>query len=162
MRHSEYSDRDYGFGQQVLALRTASNLTQSGLAELLGISRRAVVGWETGVSHPSPQHLKHFIKLCCQRNNVFHSGQEAEEIRNIMEEAEGSGHMLPGYEGYGRLLRRSAETKHMSCGLLTSGEKPLELAPLEGSRSPVRSLGLRQLDVGACGLLPPKPPMSES
>lgn len=322
MRHSDYSDRDYGFGQQVLALRTASNLTQSGLAELLGISRQAVVGWEAGASYPSPQHLKHFIELCCQRN-VFHSGQEAEEIRalwqnsrvrvpldetwlvrlleeqhesptapasrlrsssaasetptpgpltdwgdapevatfygrtaelallgdwlldqrcrvvsvlgmggmgkstlavtlmhqvadqfdaviwrslrdappcepllddllrlltgepltilldslerrltllfeylrtrrvllvldnleSIMEEAEGSGRMLPGYEGYGRLLRRAAETKHMSCVLLTSREKPLELAPLEGSRSPVRSLGLRQLDASACELL---------
>ncbi len=322
MRHSEYSDLDYGFGQQILVLRTASNLTQSGLAELLGISRQAVVGWEAGASYPSPQHLKHFIELCYQ-HNAFHTGQEAEEIRalwqnsrvrvpldetwltrllakqqespaapvpllrlppvdpdgpvpgqvtdwgdapevatfygrqeelallsdwvldqrcrvvsvlgmggmgksalavtlmhqvadqfdavlwrslrdappceplldellrvltgeplpmaldslerrltllfdylrarrvllvldnleSIMEEAEGSGRMLPGYEGYGRLLRRAAETKHTSCLLLTSREKPVELAPLEGNRSPVRSLRLRQLDSGACELL---------
>lgn len=322
MRRSEYSDRDYGFGQQVLVLRTASNLTQSGLAELLGISRQAVVGWESGASYPSPQHLKHFIEVCCQHNG-FHSGQEAEEIRalwqrsrvrvpldetwlanllenqhesaaapasllraakvasdvrppgpltdwgdapevatfygrkdelallsdwvagqrcrvvsvlgiggmgksalavtlmhqvadqfdavlwrslrdappcesllddllrlladepltmaldslerrltllfeylrtrrvmlvldnleSIMEEAEGSGRMRSGYEGYGRLLRRAAETKHLSCVLLTSREKPLEIAPLEGNRSPVRSLRLRQLDAGACELL---------
>lgn len=322
MRHSEYSDRDYGFGQQVLVLRTASNLTQSGLAELLGISRQAVVGWEAGASYPSPQHLKHFIELCYQ-HKAFHSGQEAEEIRglwqnsrvrvpldetwltrlleeqhesraapaswlrgppvapgdpepgpltdwgdapevatfygrqdelallsdwlleqrcrvvsvlgmggmgksalaatlmhqvadqfdavlwrslrdalpcepllddllrvlageplpvaldslerrltllfeylrtrrvllvldnleSIMEEAEGSGRMLPGYQGYGRLLRRAAETKHISCVLLTSREKPMEVAPLEGNRSPVRSLRLGQLDAGACELL---------
>jgi WD40 repeat protein/transcriptional regulator with XRE-family HTH domain len=322
MRHSDYSDRDYGFGQQILVLRTASNLTQSGLAELLGISRQAVVGWETGASYPSPHHLKHFIELCHQRN-AFHSGQEVEEIQalwqnsrvrvpldetwltrllekqhespaapavllrsppvdpelpkpgqltdwgdapevatfygrqdelallsdwlleqrcrvvsilgmggmgksalavtlmhqaadqfdavlwrslrdappcepllddllrvlagepltvaldslerrltllfeylrtrrvllvldnleSVMEEAAGSGRMLPGYEGYGRLLRRAAETKHLSCLLLTSREKPMELAPLEGNRTPVRSLRLGQLDAGACELL---------
>ncbi len=319
MRFAEYVDRDYDFGQQILALRTASNLTQSGLAELLGVSRQAVVGWETGFSRPSPQHLKHFVELCVQRS-AFHSGQETEEIRalwqnsrarvpldetwltrllekqheppaappallrsppvaldgpepgpltdwgdapevatfygrrdelallsdwvleqrcrvvsvlgmggmgksaltvalmhqvadqfdavlwrslrdapaceamlddllrvlagerltialdslerrlthffehlrtrrmllvldnleSIMEEAEGSGHMLPGYEGYGRLLRRAAETRHESCVLLTSREKPMELAPLEGSRTRVRSLHLRQLDASAC------------
>ena len=66
MRRSEYPDRDYGFGQQILVLRTACNLTQSGLAELLGVSRQAVVGWEAGSSCPSPHHLKHLIELCLQ------------------------------------------------------------------------------------------------
>ncbi len=322
MRRSMYHDRDYDFGQQILALRTGANLTQSGLADVLGVSRQAVVGWEAGASYPSPQHLKHLIELCLD-HHAFHGGQEAEEIRalwqnaglrvpldetwltrllerqqapaaaptpaprspsvapdapqpgsltdwgdapeaatfygrqdelallsdwlleercrvvsvlgmggmgksalavtlmhqmadqfdavlwrslrdappclpwlddllrvlageplpaaldtlerrltllfeylrtrrvllvldnleSIMEDAEGSGRMQAGYEGYGRLLRRAAETKHMSCLLLTSREKPTELAPLEGSRSPVRSLRLRQLDGGACELL---------
>lgn len=322
MRYSEYADRDYDFGQQILALRTEANLTQSGLAELLGISRQAIVGWEAGASYPSPQHLKHLIELCLE-HNAFHRGQEAEEMRalwqnsrvrvpvdeiwlarllekprapsaapaalsssppleaeaperrlltdwadapdvaafygradelarltdwlleqqcrvvsvlgmggigksalavtlmhrvadqfdaviwrslrdaplceplldewlrvlagepltigldslerrltllfeylrtrrvllildnleSIMEAAEGSGRILPAYEGYGRLLRRAAETKHKSCVLLTSREKPFELAPLEGSRTPVRSLQLGQLDADACALL---------
>ena len=76
-----------------------------------------------------------------------------DNLESVMEEAEGSGRMLPGYEGYGRLLRRAAETKHSSCLLLTSREKPMELAPLEGSRTPVRSLHLGQLDADACELL---------
>ena len=322
MSPSSYREHDYSFGQQILVLRTASNLTQSGLAELLGVSRQAVVGWEAGSSRPSPHHLKHLIELCLD-HNAFHSGQETEEIRalwqnarvrvpldetwltrllekqrdssavpaplphsppidanvpkpnpltdwgdapevstfygredelalltnwlleqhcrvvsilgmggigkstlavtlmhrvahqfdaviwrslrdapppeslldewlrvlagepltmvldtperrlnllfeylrarrvllvldnleSVMEEAEGSGRIWPAYEGYGRLLRRAAETKHMSCVLLTSREKPNVLAPLEGSRTPVRSMHLRQLEAEACQVL---------
>jgi WD40 repeat protein/transcriptional regulator with XRE-family HTH domain len=321
MSSSSYPDRDYSFGQQILSLRTAGNLTQFGLAKLIGVSRQAIVAWEAGTSYPSPQHLKHLIELCLQRN-AFHGGREAEEIRalwknsrvrvrldetwlarlfvppgdlsapvsiahassvgmqapqagthvawgdapevssfygreselallsdwlleqhcrvvsvlglggigksalavtlmhrvadqfdaviwrslrdappceslldewlrilagepptvvldtlerrlnllfeylrtrrvllvldnleSVMEEAEGSGRMLPVYEGYGRLLRRAAETRHQSCVLLTSREKFTELAPLEGRHTPVRSLHLGQLDTAACEAL---------
>lgn len=322
MSRSSYPVRDYSFGQQILALRTESSLTQSALAELLGISRQAVVGWEAGTTYPSPQHLKHLIEIFL-KNSAFHGGQEAEEIRavwqsahlrvpldepwltrllekqkdasaallavhpppalvaepaprgplvdwgdapevtsfygreselglltkwlvedqcrvvsilgmggigksalavtlmhraadqfdaiiwrslrdappceplldellyvlagapltigldtlerrlnlffqylrtrrvllvlddleSVMEPAEGSGRMLPNYEGYGRLLRRAAETKHGSCVLLTSREKPFELAPLEGGRTLVRSMHLGRLDAVACKAL---------
>jgi len=37
-----YRERDYAFGQLVLTLRTTLGLTQAGLAEPLGVSRRAV------------------------------------------------------------------------------------------------------------------------
>lgn len=312
MPSSPYPERDYDFGQQLLSLRTASNLTQTRLAELLGISRQAVVGWESGASYPSPQHLKHLIELYLQ-HNAFHNGMEAEEIRalwkisrvrtpldelwlarlvappsnsstaaasashapsvartgatfvdwrdapevssfygreselallndwlfeqhcrvlnilgmggigksslaitfmhqaaeqfdvviwrslrdaphcetlldelvvllageplsvvldtlerrlnllfeylrtrrvllvldNLESVMGGSGRMLPGYEGYGRLLRRAAETKHSSCVLLTSREKASELAPFEGSRTPVRTMYLGELDAAA-------------
>src|SRR5512143_3572552 len=86
MSPSSYREHDYSFGQQILVLRTASNLTQSGLAELLGVSRQAVVGWEAGSSRPSPHHLQHLIELCLQRN-AFHRGQEAEEIRAVWQGA---------------------------------------------------------------------------
>jgi transcriptional regulator with XRE-family HTH domain len=86
LRHSTYPERDYGFGQLVLALRTESNLTQSGLAERLGVSRQAVVGWESGTSYPSPQHLKHLIELGVQFQ-AFHPEQEAEEIRALWQSA---------------------------------------------------------------------------
>src|SRR5205823_452994 len=58
--------------------------------------------------------------------------------------------MRSGYEGYARLLRQVAQTRHQSCLLLTSREKPGELIPLEGSRMPVRSLRLSGLDSEAC------------
>ncbi len=52
-----------------------------------------------------------------------------------------------GYEGYGKLIKLLGEKRHQSCLLLTSREKPKELAPLEGTM--VRSLqltGVRQLE----------------
>jgi hypothetical protein len=54
----------------------------------------------------------------------------------------------PGYEGYRELLRRVGETPHQSCLVLTSQEKPREVARLEGETRPVRSWkleGLREL-----------------
>jgi WD40 repeat protein/DNA-binding XRE family transcriptional regulator len=86
MRHSTYPERDYRFGQNILSLRTESQLTQSGLAKLLGVSRQAIVGWEAGMSHPSSQHLRHLIELFFQ-HHAFHSGQEDEEIRTLWQSA---------------------------------------------------------------------------
>ncbi len=48
MKHGVYQERDYAFGQRMLTLRTAIGLTQAGLADMLGVSRNAVSGWEAG------------------------------------------------------------------------------------------------------------------
>src|SRR5438105_8138698 len=53
---------------------------------------------------------------------------------------------MAGYKGYGRLIGRLAESAHQSCVLLTSREQPKEIGPLEGARSPVRSLRLEGVD----------------
>ena len=53
-----------------------------------------------------------------------------------------------GYEGYGMLIQRIAETGHQSCLLLTSREMLTELEPLEGTQAAVRVLklsGLKQI-----------------
>ncbi len=47
-----------------------------------------------------------------------------------------------GYEGYGRLIQLIGETQHQSCLMLTSREKPREVARMEGKPFPVRSLYL--------------------
>lgn len=60
---------------------------------------------------------------------------------------------LAGYEGYGALFKACAETTHQSCVLLTSRERPQELAVLEGTRTPVRSLRLAGLAEAACRAL---------
>src|ERR1700692_4078349 len=62
----QYRERDYAFGQLVLTLRTTLGLTQTGLADLLGISRRAVTEWEAGSNYPKAERLKAFIELGVQ------------------------------------------------------------------------------------------------
>jgi WD40 repeat protein len=47
-----------------------------------------------------------------------------------------------GYEEYGQLFKRIGESRHQSCLVLTSREKPKEVAVLEGETFPVRSLQL--------------------
>src|SRR6266705_1898808 len=314
MKRYPYSERDYTFGQLMLTLRTTIGLTQAGLGERLGVSRRAVAEWEGGLSYPKAERLKELITLGV-RASAFPAGREEEEIRALwraarqkvlldeawlrdllappapvqlsplagtpaahaaskqaafprvdlvealdvsqfagreVEVAELSqwivpercrlvtlvgmggigksmlasylgnrlapqfeavlwrsvrdappceelvadcitffsetppaafpasleqrinqlvarlqasrcllvldnlemllvsgdpeGNYLPGYEGYGRLLGRLAESAHQSCVLLTSREKPREIEPLEGARGPVRSLRLVGLD----------------
>src|SRR5437016_5373199 len=323
MKRSSYGERDYAFGQAMLTLRTALGLTQAGLAQFLGVSRKAVGQWESGGSYPKAEHLKAVLTLAVQQG-TFPAGREAEEIRafwkaahqkvlldeswlsallsqhprplermvppsidvtgdatptlaapasgprvewgealdvptfygregelatlaqwvveegcrvvsvlglggigksalavqvmhrladqfdvvifrslrdapscealldeclrvltpqplslvpvgleprisrllehlrssrvllvldnleSLLSEGDVRGRLRPGSEGYGRLLRRLAETEHQSCLLLTSREKPAGLRALEGSRTPVRSLRLAGLDAAAC------------
>lgn len=53
---------------------------------------------------------------------------------------------LPGYEAFGEFIQRLGESHHQSCLLLTSREKPQEIAALEGKTLPTRSLKLTGLD----------------
>jgi hypothetical protein len=73
-----------------------------------------------------------------------------DNLECLLEDRDVRGHFRPGFEGYGALLRRVAETMHQSCWLVTSREKPADLRPLEGKYSPVRSLRLAGLDAAAC------------
>src|SRR5947208_1684008 len=82
MKRFSYGERNYAFGQTMLTLRTNIGLTQAGLADLLGISRRAVGEWEAGSSYPKADHLKYFLELCV-RASAFPHGREGEEIRGL-------------------------------------------------------------------------------
>src|SRR5258708_26828690 len=82
MKQFSYRDRDYKFGQEILRLRTIIGLTQSALADVLGVSHRAVVAWETGVNYPNESHLKKLLELAV-KNDAFGAGQEAEGIREL-------------------------------------------------------------------------------
>jgi WD40 repeat protein len=56
-----------------------------------------------------------------------------------------AGYYRAGYEEYGDLFRCVGETLHSSCLILTSREKPKEIALLAGATLPVRSLQLGSL-----------------
>src|SRR6266852_1620240 len=82
MKRFSYSERDYAFGQIMLTLRTNIGLTQAGLGDLLGVSRRAVARWAAGSSYPTVERLKQLITLGVQQQ-AFPAGREEEEIRAL-------------------------------------------------------------------------------
>src|SRR5713101_6938027 len=86
MKSSSYGERDYAFGRAMLTLRMTIGLTQAGLAERLGVSRRAVAEWEAGSSYPKAERLKQLIELGVQQQ-AFAAGREAEEIRALWKAA---------------------------------------------------------------------------
>ncbi|WP_096595361.1 NB-ARC domain-containing protein [Calothrix sp. NIES-2098] len=71
-------------------------------------------------------------------------------------DAEQAGQYIPGYEGYGELLRVVGETSHKSCVMLTSREKPAEIATFEGVELAVRTLKLQGSKEAAIALLQAK------
>ncbi|MDZ8106389.1 MAG: NB-ARC domain-containing protein [Nostoc sp. DedQUE12a] len=70
-----------------------------------------------------------------------------DNAESILRSGSRAGVYREGYEEYGELLRRVGEATHQSCLLLTSREKPKEIALLEGEALPVRSLALSGLKV---------------
>ncbi|AFY43685.1 NB-ARC domain-containing protein [Nostoc sp. PCC 7107] len=70
-----------------------------------------------------------------------------DNAESILRYGSRAGKYREGYEGYGDLFRRLGEATHQSCLVLTSREKPQEVALLEGETSPVRSLKLSGLKV---------------
>ena len=86
MKRYSYRERDYAFGQLMLTLRTTIGLTQAGLAERLGVSRRAVAEWEGGLSYPKAERLKQLITLGVPQR-AFAAGREEEEIRALWKAA---------------------------------------------------------------------------
>lgn len=73
-----------------------------------------------------------------------------DNIESILQEGNRVGCYYPGYENYGDLFKRLGETQHQSCLLMTSREKPREIAALEGQTLKVRCLPLPGLDTENC------------
>src|SRR6266567_2637199 len=73
VKRYSYSERDYAFGQLMLALR-------------LGISRHAVAEWEAGSGYPKTERLTQLIELAV-RVSAFPAGREEEQIRALWKAA---------------------------------------------------------------------------
>jgi WD40 repeat protein/transcriptional regulator with XRE-family HTH domain len=86
MKVSSYRERDYAFGRVMLTLRTKLKLTQTALADMLGVRRRTVIDWEGGLTYPKAEHLKQFVVLAIERQ-AFPAGHEAEEVRALWQAA---------------------------------------------------------------------------
>jgi len=68
-----------------------------------------------------------------------------DNLESIMQSGDRAGRYRPGYEEYGQLLRRVAESAHQSCLLLTSREIPQEFSRLRISTSTSKLLQLEGL-----------------
>jgi WD40 repeat protein/transcriptional regulator with XRE-family HTH domain len=70
-----------------------------------------------------------------------------DNFETLLQPGDRAGRYRRGYEGYGKFLRRLGEGSHQSCLLLTSREKPQEIAFLEGETALVRSYQLGGLNL---------------
>jgi WD40 repeat protein len=70
-----------------------------------------------------------------------------DNMESILSSGTRAGIYQEGYEGYGELLKVVGEATHKSCLVLTSREKPKEVASLEGKALPIRSLQLSGLNI---------------
>ncbi|PSB14010.1 hypothetical protein C7B76_17790 [filamentous cyanobacterium CCP2] len=68
-----------------------------------------------------------------------------DNVESVLQGETQVGRYLPGYEGYGHLFQQVGEFQHQSCLVITSREKPREVALLAGDTLPVRSFHLRGL-----------------
>lgn len=69
-----------------------------------------------------------------------------DNAESLLQSGNSAGYYKEEYQGYSQLLGRIGETYHQSCLVLTSREKPRELALKEGEKLPVRSLQLMGLE----------------
>ena len=67
-----------GMKERLIRLRQEQGLSQSGLAEALGVSRQAVSRWETGAAMPSAENLFCLSRLYGVPMDELIRGEEAE------------------------------------------------------------------------------------
>jgi len=68
-----------------------------------------------------------------------------DNFESILQAGSHNSQYREGYKEYGKLLQHVGQSRHQSCLLLTSREKPKEVADLEGVVGPVRSMPLAGL-----------------
>src|SRR6266498_4235674 len=96
--HRVYRDNNYDLGNQLLLLRTRIALTQIALAEEIGVHRRSVQNWETGLSYPKAEMLQRLIAVFLG-HHAFVLGNERAEALALWEQAARDGpHPLPPFD----------------------------------------------------------------
>jgi hypothetical protein len=102
-----------------------------------------MVGFLTGQPAPNAD-LRHLVKALQTECSLI----ILDNLESLLQADQRTGSWLPGYEGYGELLRTFGKAAHQSCLLLTSREKPAEIAAM-AANSAVQTLSLQGCsDVG--------------
>ena len=104
-----------------------------------------------------PEHLNDQLALLVECLRKYHCLLMLDNFDSVLESGKPTGQYRDGYDGYGKLIEQIGETEHQSCLLITSREKPKEVARQEGSSSPVRSNQLPGIETSeVCELLKDK------
>jgi hypothetical protein len=101
----------------------------------------------------APPHLSEKLGLLVDLLRQSRCLLILDNLETLYQAGTTAGQFLPGYEPYGHLLQRLGQTAHKSCVILTSRERPAELAALESPNSLVRTLQLTGLPEEACRAL---------
>ncbi len=96
-----------------------------------------------------PQNLEHLLALLLEQLQARRCLLVLDNLETLLQVGVLQGGYRPGYEGYGTLLQRLAQTSHQSCLLLTCRELVSELAVASGREAPVRLLRLAGLSWSA-------------
>jgi len=147
-----------GIGKTALAVRLSRLLEEQGEFEFIiwrslrhGASPREVIGRlvqtlsrkrQTYLPDSAHNRITLLIDYLRQHRCLL----VLDGVEAVLRPGDIAGQYRDGFEDYGELLRRVGEESHQSCLLLTSAEKPREVARLEGNTLPVRVL-----QVGAMG-----------
>lgn len=87
-----------------------------------------------------PDNTDQQIALLLEYLRMYRCLLVLDNVETVMQAGAEAGTYREGYEHYQRLFQRIGEAKHQSCLLLTSREKLKEMARLEGTDAPVRSI----------------------
>jgi WD40 repeat protein len=96
-----------------------------------------------------PEEEDHQISLLIESFRTCRCLLVLDNVESILQGGSQAGQYREEYGGYGRLFQRMGESKHQSCLLVTSREKPKEVALLEGETAATRSYHLAGLSPGA-------------
>jgi WD40 repeat protein len=148
-----------GMGKTTLGTMVAKHLQES----------FDIVYWRSFQQAPTLEHfLEYYLQFVFQPRRTHLSKDKDEQLsllltslreqrcllvldnfESILARGQNAGRYLQGYEDYGSLLRLVGEADHASCLLLTSREKPGEVARMEGKNATVRTMHLGGMEKSA-------------
>src|SRR5262245_63284569 len=96
--HQVYRDRNYELGDQLLLLRSRVALTQFALAQQVGVHRRSVQNWETGVSYPKAEMLQRLISVFLRYHAFTPSNERAEALVLWQQATQDGPYSLPTFD----------------------------------------------------------------
>jgi WD40 repeat protein/transcriptional regulator with XRE-family HTH domain len=141
-----------GMGKTTLAAYFAEQIKQSfeyifwqslqNAPSLEHVLKRCIQFLSDQQSIDLPERLDDQLSLLVQYLRNHRCLLVLDNMESLLQSGKRAGVYRVGFESYGMLLQRVGKTQHMSCMLLTSREKPREIAHFEGKTQPVRSLHL--------------------